>query len=387
MNILEIPLIVPAAMISISELDIIRSSHEDYIYIGSCSFAPSLTSHFYTNLTHDQLFHRNLVTSEYYLPISSRFQANNSMDGRDRKQTLLNSLNSLSMSPANKSVMVSKSEFSGDPIGCLDEDVGTSQSDLKAEYLTQPTEDSVHVFQLSYAITDPLMTLSYSKEVIQLHPFLPRQVTPLVTATFPCSGDEVMLIIGCTKGYICQYNLQHRNLQIVRHGLLSIDAISCHEVLSGTLVLLCSQDQTVAVLIPFEGYQQDDFIPPSQQPTDHSMDESSTANDINPLDDSVWTECSSESESHEKEVSFLPSEDLFDTTTLISSTDIIAPSRLQTDNFLEETAAGASERSSFFQESDIVPISNSAGQPFVINNQESSIHALHLLIIITMFVK
>ena len=290
------------------------------------------------------------------------------MEGRERKQTLLNSLNSLSVSPANKSFIESKYEPGLDPLGCLDDDDETLQSNVRTEYFTHHVEDRVHVFQVSYSITDPILTMSYTVEVIDLLPFLPRQVTPLVTATFWCTEDQQVLSIGCTKGYICQYNLRHRNLQIVSHGMHSIDSISCNPVLQGTFMLLRSEDQIAAVLIPSEGFSDCEFdlLHPVQL-TDDSADGHSASPELRMLDDSVWTECSSESET--QDVSFLPSESLFES---LPSTDIIAPSSLQTDNFLEETAISP-QRSCFFQEKDIALLTHTPGQAFVADEISSTL--------------
>ena len=348
-------------MISISEVDILRSSHDDGIYLGSLAFTSSLTMHFYTNMSHDKLYHRDIVSSEYYLPIAHRFLTNHKIASKERKQTLLNSLNTLSMSPANTPFIESKYDPSMDPLACLDDD---DVSNLRTEYLTHHVEDRVFVFRLSYAATDPLMIMTYTVETIELHAFLPRQVTPLVTATFACSEDEGVVIVGCSKGYICQYNLRFKSLQIVRHGLHSIDQIACHVVMRGTWILLTSQEQIASVFIPAEGFCESEYDPIVHiQPTDQSS--VSTAPELsNPLEDSVWTECSSESETNE--VSFLPPDSLFDA---LPSSDIIAPSSLQADNSLEETTP--SLRRCFFQERDIVPLSHTSGQAVFLNENTS----------------
>ena len=355
-------------MISISEIDVLRTAHDEFIYIGSICPSSSITCHFYTNPAHDQLYHRDLISSTLYLPLSS-MSISAQVESKHRKYALLNTLNSLSMSPANISPVESKFDLEMDPLLSPQEDDSFASTSL-SHYLTHPKGGNVFVFKISYQSSDPQSTLSYSVEVVELQAFLPRQVTPLVSITFSCNYDEHMLVIGCTKGYICQYNLKLRNLQIVRHGLHSIENLSCKVVPKGTLLLFCSQDQVSVVLIPSEGFDDRESHPKtSALSNDLSVEMPSLASEANVLEESVWTECSSDSEAFD--VSFLPPDSVFDS---FQSTDIISPSSIQTDNFLEDCLP---PKSFFFEESDIIPFSHSKGFAFIPQEDSGTLHVYH----------
>jgi hypothetical protein len=338
-------------MWSSQSIDIIHCEEKKAdCYLGSLSFN-ALVLHFFVDIASESgssssaLYYSIIETSEYYIPKSLAFQ-----DKRDKRHSLLGSLRRLSSHTLqqnnNNSGEIDPFEwglalpFSGDR---------PTQDALEYHLLPYISSDaSILLFRIMYYPTDPLLSVHYSREIIEITRFLPTDVIPISVITHSHSNEMDVLVVGCQGGYICQYDIKHRRCSIVRYGIEGIHTIQSEVSLQGDTILIAETSCTKGVIIiPSEGYD----IEGIENTTTVGMNDNDNDNNKE-TEKSIWNDCSSDAE--DLDISFFPSESMFESFT----SDIISPKSEQT-SFLSD--AGMDTTISFiFKESDIYTISSSS---------------------------